>query len=183
GGQYVYVENTDLIDAMSPTEFSPVSFIRTEVYRTDPIRKAATANSVALNMLADRATEQQTITCRIRLPAAQVNLVNAGDAITCRFTHLDMDTPQDLPVVRRNVIPAPGRRDMYDVDLELTTRVSMAGPGGGDGGGGPFVETCDIANVAVVQNAHGSVSSPSSNPHIDIEGASWASPPTPGNLL
>src|SRR4029079_7088756 len=62
-------------------------------------------------------------------------------------------------------------------------RVSMAGPGGGDGGGGPFVDTCDIANVPGVQNAHGSVSSPSSNPHIDIEGASWASPPTPGNLL
>jgi len=179
GGQYVYAENSTVIAAMSPTEFSPDQFIRTEVYRTDRVGRAATANALAQSMLVDRASEKQTITCRIRLPAAQVNLVQAGDRISARFTHLDLDTPEELPVIRRNVIPAPGRRDMYDVDLELSTAISYVGPGGGDPGDSPYQGSCDVDAIALVQGAYDETTESPPNTYT----ATWDSTPTEGNML
>jgi hypothetical protein len=153
GGQYVYGRNLALIDALSPTEFSPVNFLRDAVYTTDRVGKAATANNLLAAQLAARAVEVDTITCSIRVPAAQVNLLMAGDLVDVKFTHLPAyEDFVTVPVIRRNVIPSDGRRDMYDLHLTLSNEIQAVGPGGGDPGDSPYEPvTCDPDNINTVQ--------------------------------
>lgn len=134
-GAFVYGRDEDTIDALSPTEFSPVNFLRDLVYNTDRVGKQATAEALVEQMLVAHSLEQDTITCKVRLPAFQINLLHAGDSVNVKFTHLaGYETDTQVDVVRRNVIPSPGRSDMYDVTLELTNSVSATrGPGGGGG--------------------------------------------------
>jgi hypothetical protein len=161
GGQYVYGRNAALIDALSPTEFSPVNFLRDAVYTTDRVGKVATANALLQNQLAARAVEVDTITCSIRVPAAQVNLLMAGDLVDVKFIHLPAyEDFVTVPVIRRNVIPTDGRRDMYDLHLTLSNEVQAVGPGGGDPGGSPYEPpSCDPADaVPPVNSGHTIVS-------------------------
>lgn len=135
-GGYVYGQRQDTIDTYS----SPGSpFERDLVYRTDRIGRLDTANAVLAQMLADHAIEADTITCTVRLPASQVNLIEAGEWVDVRFSHLPgYEAFTQLPVVRRNVVPVAGRRDRYDLQLEFSTRTPGRGPGGGSPGGFPW---------------------------------------------
>jgi len=139
GGQYVYGRNDALIADLSPTEFSPVNFLRDAVYTTDRVGKLTTAENLLAAQLAARADEIDTITCSIRVPASQVNLLMAGDLVDAKFSHLPgYEDFVTMPVVRRNVIPSDGRRDMYDIHLTLSNEVQSGGPGGGSPGPGPW---------------------------------------------
>jgi hypothetical protein len=142
GGNYVYARNAALIAELSPTEFSPVNFLRDNVKTTDRIGKLTTANSQVAADLAALAVEVDTITCSIRVPASQVNLLMAGDACDVKFSHLpSYEDFVTVPVIRRNVIPTDGRRDMYDLHLTLSNQIQAIGPGGG-AGDGPYVGDC-----------------------------------------
>jgi hypothetical protein len=177
GGQYVYGRNEALIDALSPTEFSPVNFLRDAVYTTDRVGKVATANSLLQAQLAARAVEIDTITCAIRVPASQVNLLMAGDAVDVKFSHLPgYEDFVSVPVIRRNVVPSPGRRDMYDIHLELSNEIQAVGPGGGDPGGSPYEPpTCDPGSATLIDSGHTTISIV---PDIVLP---WT--PTPGNTV
>lgn len=174
GGNYVYTRDEDLI---GPTEFSPDNWLRDEVYRTDRVGLQATAESLAAEMLASRAVEWDTVRVTVRVPAAKCNAIRAGDLLTCRFTHLpgyDPETP--VPVIRRNVVPSPGRRDSYDVSLELSAATSNRGPGAGTGGtpgDGPYTGGCDPSTIEVVQSGFAGAAA------TFTIGAT----PTPGNTL
>jgi len=143
GGNYVYARNAALIAELSPTEFSPVNFLRDAVYTTDRVGKLATANALVQAQLAARAVEVDTITCSIRVPASQVNLLMAGDLVDVKFSHLPgYEDFVTVPVTRRNVIPSDGRRDMYDLHLTLSNEIQAVGPGGGDPGESPYNGEC-----------------------------------------
>lgn len=140
-GSYVYARRQDTIDALSPTEFSPVNFLRDLVYRTDRVGLQATAEALVQDQLVAHSVEQDTITCMVQLPAFQVNLLHAGDSVDVTFTHLPgYETATPVDVIRRNVIPSPGRRDFYDVHLELSNSPSARGPAGGSGDDFPHPE-------------------------------------------
>lgn len=180
-GAYAYGIRQATIDELSPSEFSPDEFQRDEVYSTDRVGKASTAQALINRMLAERAIDRDTISVSIRVPASQVNLIEAGDIINAKFTHLPgYEDGVDLPVIRRNVVPTPGRVDSYDIHLELSGAAKPTGPGGGDPGNFPPPPSeCDIDNVVIVQDKYaGAVESPPS-----VYTATWDSTPTPGNLL
>jgi len=182
GGNYVYARNDLLIAELSPTEFSPVNFLRDAVYTTDRVGKLATANALVQAQLAARAVEVDTITCAIRVPASQVNLLMAGDLVDVKFSHLPgYEDFVTVPVTRRNVIPSDGRRDMYDLHLTLSNEIQAVGPGGGDPGEGPYQASCEIGD-AVLEHSQGVVVAT----EVGITD-SWtftiSSAPTPGNLM
>lgn len=127
-GAYVYRQRAETI-----TDYID----RDVVYRTDRVGIEATAIALADAMLIERSVEKDTITCTIRVPSSRVNHAHAGMWIPCRFTHLpglEAGGGVSLPIIRRNVIPVPGRRDQYDLQLELSTKAPERGPGGGDPG-------------------------------------------------
>lgn len=150
-GAYAYGIRQATIDALSPTVLSPVEFQRDEVYRTDRIGRAETANATIVSMLDQRAEDQTTITVSIRVPAAQVNLIEQGMLVSFKATHLPgYETPVSIPVIRRTVVPTAGRTDMYDLHLELSGSPGTAGPGGGDPG--PFPSQPAECNPLLVQS-------------------------------
>jgi len=183
GGNYVYDRNDALIAELSPTEFSPVNFLRDNVKTTDRIGKLTTAQNTVAADLAAAAVEVDTITCAIRVPASQVNLLMAGDLVDAKFSHLPgYEDFVTMPVTRRNVIPSDGRRDMYDLHLTLSNEINAIGPGGGDPGEGPFTGgSCEIGD-ATLEHWQGVVVAT----QIGITD-SWTftitSAPTPGNLM
>lgn len=83
-------------------------------------------------------------------------------------------------VIRRIVVPTPGMDNLYDVHLELTNKVAIREIDGGSPGDFPPVQQCDADEVTIVQHTHDSVAALGG---FVIEGASWPSPPTAGNLL
>jgi hypothetical protein len=177
GGNYVYGRNAALIAALSPTEFSPVNFLRDAVYTTDRVGKESTANSLLAAQLAARAVEIDKITCAIRVPAAQVNLLMAGDAVDVKFSHLPgYEDFVSVPVIRRNVVPSPGRRDMYDIHLELSNEIQAVGPGGGDPGESPYEPAVCDDTFADTVDSGGFQLDPSGDIVLD-----WT--PTAGNTL
>ena len=123
--------NQATVDALSPTEFSPVEFHRTLVRSTSRIGKLATAEAQVIRDLDFHAEEDVLLSVTLRLPSAVVNECHAGDVITSTFTHIPgHETPTDMVIVRRIVVPVDGRTDMYDVHLELTNQGIERGPGG-----------------------------------------------------
>jgi len=183
GGNYVYARNDALIAELSPTEFSPVNFLRDRVKTSDRIGKLTTANSVVQSDLAAMAVEVDTITVTIRVPASQVNLLMAGDVVDVKFSHLPgYEDFVTVPVTRRNVIPSGGRRDMYDLHLTLSNEIQAVGPGGGDPGEGPFTGgSCEIGDATLEHSQGVAVAT-----QVGITD-SWtftiSSAPTPGNRM
>ena len=184
-GGYVYGRNQDTIDSLSPSEFSPINFLRDQSLTSDRIGTLATANSYVQTYLDQAAEEQETLVVTVRLPAENVNHVEAGDIIEVTFTHLPgFETVQEMPVIRRSVKPSEGQVDYYDVTLELTRAQEIRPNDGGDPDELPTQDPCDIASIALVQGPTvASMASTASNPLVEMHGPSWAAPPTPGNVL
>jgi hypothetical protein len=114
---------------------------RDMVYRTDRVGRLTTAEAQAASQLAAHSTEQDTITCMVRLPSSEVNFLHAGERVEVKFTHLPgYEAFSFVRILRRNVVPTAGRRDRYDVHLELSNRGPESGPGGGDPGDFPLPE-------------------------------------------
>lgn len=129
-----YDRNDALIDALNPSEFS-VEFKRDVVERSDRIGRSSTASSYLQKLLIRHGQETETLKFSVKVPASKVNLAKAGDVITVRFSHLpDFRTDTEVFIIRRNVVPYSGRRDMYLLNLECTNNASGAGTGGGDPG-------------------------------------------------
>jgi hypothetical protein len=167
-GGYVYLQRAETI-----TDFID----RDMVHRTDRIGREATANAVAASMLLAMSVEQDTISCTIRVPSSQVNHARAGMWMDVRFTHLPgLEATTSLPIIRRNVTPVAGRKDRYDIQLELSNKAPERGPGGGDPGEFPPA-TCDPTTGSLVQMGTLAVG--------DGDGVfpTLSSTPTPGNTL
>lgn len=178
-GNYAYGTRQATIDELGATDFSPTGLQRDEVYTTDRVGKLATAQALIARMLEERAIDRDTILTSIRVPASQVNLIEAGDLIDAKYTHLPgYEAGGLLPVIRRNVVPTAGRTDMYDIHLELTGAAKPSAPGGGPGTVFPPVtEECEAADITVIQSGA-----------IDMAAAPTSSfaptiPPTPGSLF
>ena len=174
-GAYAYGIRQATIDELGPSIFSPDGLQRDEVYRTDRVGRLATAQALIQSMLTQRAEDTDTIKVSIRVPAAQVNDALPGDVITVKFTHLPgYETDTDLPIIRRNVVPSPGRVDTYDLHLELSGAGKATGPGGGDPT--PFPQEPVECNPEIIQTATGS----SLGTNVS---AVFADTPTPGNVI
>lgn len=143
---------------------------RDQVYETTRVGKIATAHTQAESFLDDHAGERDSITCIVQLPAASVNLLDAGELVDVRFEHLPGYegagfTP--IRVMRRNVIPTADEQDLYDVHLELSLHGLSRGPGGGDPSG--FPHQAQPPSLVQYKIGEGSII-------LD-------EPPTPGNVL
>lgn len=185
-GGSVFGENTATIDRLSPTPLSPIAFRREFVRRSDQIGRVDTANAIVVADLAGHAIEEDTIVVTIRVPPEQVNDIEAGQRVPyAKFTHLPgYEDGPTINCIRRNVVPPKRRGGWYEIHLELSDKAKFRELDGGDPDDlPPDPVTCDVDDIAVVQSAGGSLVSDDGNPGVDVHGASWPAPPTPGNLL
>lgn len=182
-GGTVYARNQATIDRLSPTPLSPINFLRDFMRRSDQIGLLSTANAVVADDLAGHNTEEDTITVTIRVPAANVNDIEAGQKVTVTFSHLvGYETPTEVNCIKRNVVPTEGRVDMYDVLLELSNKAKLRDLDGGDPDVFPPAQVCDVDNVVLVQSNYDYAT------EVPLPGpfqytATWDSQPTPGNML
>ena len=97
----------------------------------------STARSMADLLLTRDAGENDKLTVNVQLPPASVGLIDAGQRVGVRFTHLPGFDPQVFTrVVSRTIQQTPGNDQLYDVTLELSTHgLSSAGGGGAPGPG------------------------------------------------
>lgn len=175
-GGYVYDRNATLIDALSPTEFSPVNFLRDYVRNSDRIGKASTAASQLQIELDRHSREDIELTCTIQVTAAHVNLIREGDIVNVRFSHIPGFTSSTPTAVKsRQVEPVPQTSDQYFIHLTLTNSAASRGPGGV--GVGVFPTPKCLASL--VQEAEIS----DTNANIVGTGLDLTSTPVPGNLL
>jgi hypothetical protein len=155
-GGAVYGENNTLIDDLSPTSLSPSTFKRDLMISSDRISRLATANAQLATQLDIHADEKDTIICTIRVPNTKVNLINAGDIATVRFSHIPgYETATPLAITRRNVVPTRGVHDSYDIRLEMRNW-GVRSPGGGDAGDTPQQGGCDPQLVGSTELVQGS---------------------------
>jgi hypothetical protein len=105
----------------------------TYTWDSSRIGRAATAAGQVATVLAARAGPEETVTCRLLLPAANVNDILEGQRIQCKFSHLPGLTSYTwMRVIRRAV--AVDESDQYLVQLTLSNKVRPA-LGGGPGTG------------------------------------------------
>jgi hypothetical protein len=93
------------------------------------IGRATTAQHYADLLATQDNAEQDTITVSVRLPAASVNLIRAGQRVQVKFSHLPGYSAAYtyLRCVRRTVKQDEETTDYYNLDLELSTpRISGA---------------------------------------------------------
>lgn len=158
-GGYVYDTRQATIDDIGPSVLSPGGFQRDLVHRTDRIGRLETANTVLADMLLAHSVERDTLLFTVRLPAASVNLVEAGELLTVRFQHLPgYESDTEVVVIRRVVVPTPGTDDQYDVNIEARRTGLSRGPGGGDPGELPRVDACDASSISLLQSSSVNVS-------------------------
>lgn len=94
----------------------------------------ATATGMADSLLSRDSTENDTITVTVRLPAAKVGLIEAGQRISVKFSHLPgYDSFTYARVTRRVTVQVEGVSDQYEVTLTLNDK----GNGNGGGAGAP----------------------------------------------
>jgi hypothetical protein len=104
---------------------------------TDRARTAARASQQVDQYLSKHSGSTDTITCTVRLPAAKVNLLEAGMRVQAKQSHLPGFTNFTWTrVTRRTLILTEGTNEFYDVQLELST-AGLNSVGGGDPGGLP----------------------------------------------
>lgn len=78
------------------------------------------ALELANKMLENSENEYQTVTCTIRIPAAQVNLLAAGMRVNARFTHFQSwETGQYVRVLERTVAQDELSDDFYNVTVKI----------------------------------------------------------------
>jgi hypothetical protein len=139
---------------------------------TDRARTAARASQQVDQFLTKHSGSTDTITCTVRLPAAKVNLLEAGMRVQAKFSHMPGFTSFTWTrVTRRTLILTEGTNEFYDLQLELST-AGLNPVGGGDPGVLPH-QGCS-GPPTIVNDELTSYSAPNS---------SWSFTPTAGNLL
>ena len=140
----------------------------------------ATANSYVQTYLDQAAEEQETLVVTVRLPAENVNHVEAGDIIEVTFTHIPgFETVTEMPVIRRSVKPSEGQVDFYDVTLELTRSQEIRPNDGGSPDDLPQQNPCDVPGAS--RSSSGLRRRAADTPFHYT--ATWDSQPTAGNML
>jgi len=93
------------------------------------IKNAATAASANSRFLKESATEENLISVTLRMRAAYVNLVRAGDRIAGKFTHMAQEgygTSTYFRVLRRRVTQPLNTDNDYDVQLDLSPQEGIS---------------------------------------------------------
>ena len=102
----------------------------------------ATAETFADRILTQRSQEAITVTFTVRLPAAEVGLIDAGHRLGLRFTHLPgFETLAYSRVERKSIVQTEGTPDSYDVTLTCSTYGLTTAIGGGDPGDFPHEDS------------------------------------------
>lgn len=154
--------------------FATYGIHRDAVFSSSRIRSATLAADRAEVFLDNHAGTTDTVVCTARLPASKVNLLEAGQRVSVKFSHLpDFSGFTTTRVSRRTFALTPGTHEFYDVQLELTTKGITSMAGGGDPGGFPKPPTTDPSQVQSKTKA---------NTTID-NGVTLDAAPTAGNLL
>ncbi len=166
-GGYIYRHRQSTHDALG------LGFHREGLFETDRIGNVDTADRHAEQWLDTHSAQKDTVTCVVRLPAAKVNLIEAGHRIQVRFNHLPgFETTTWTRVSRRSFMFTPGTNQFYDVQLELSTK-PIVGAGGGNPGGFPLG---DPAPPALEQFVHHAT-------HTGGTSVTLPAAPTEGDLL
>lgn len=85
------------------------------------VKSAEMAQTQVARMLAENATEDDTVTCSVELPAANVNDIKRGQRVSARFSHLPgYESFFWFRVVKRTVKQIVKTPDRYTLDLELS---------------------------------------------------------------
>lgn len=85
------------------------------------VETPAAATVVANNFLLDNATEDDRITCTIRVAAAQANVVQAGQLVQFKATHLPgYATFQQMRVMQRSIAQSLETDEFYQTQLILS---------------------------------------------------------------
>lgn len=99
------------------------------------IGRLQTAVNQAARYLSIHSVEYDRILCTVLLPSTKVGLIEAGNLLQVRFTHLPGYTDWTWSrVISCDVRLFPSHDEQYELRLEL----SVAPKGGGPGGGGDF---------------------------------------------
>lgn len=109
------------------------TYIRRETTIQRPYTKGvATATAQAEAWLDKHAVETDRITCSIQVPAASVGLIQAGQSIDVKFSHLGFPyiAWTTMRIVSCSPKPTNDVGDFYDVALELVYRPPVAPPEG-----------------------------------------------------
>lgn len=130
----------------------------------------STARARIVTLLERASQEADTITCSIWIEPASVGLIQAGQRLGVRFTHLPgYGTLAYSRVTARTVRQI--RADLYQIDLELNVAGVTAGAGGGGGGEFPHQPPCTSSPVPVRFASYAG------------SAISFATPPPAGSLL
>ena len=115
--------------------FFPSPLLRRGInVENDRVGKRTTATTFANRILARDSVEHVTITCTVRLPSTKVGLIDAGQRISVRFSHLPGFTSFAWTRVERKVVSqTEGDPTNYDVVLTLSTYGIRGGGGTGTG--------------------------------------------------
>jgi hypothetical protein len=101
---------------------------------TDRIGRASTADAIIDQILQQHSVEKGRLRFGVELPSTAVNLLQAGQRVSVRFSNLPgYETATYVRVVRRTVrsLPDPER---YRVEIEATNDIALPAPGGGNPG-------------------------------------------------
>lgn len=129
GNQSIYRTNDTTADTFVARDY---------LYDSSRIMRLATAEANATTFLSLHAIEFDTITCTVQLPPEAVGLIEAGQRIKVRFSHLPGYEDAGgtwMRIVATSLVFTPGSTEFYLLTLELSMR-QLVGSGGGPGGGG-----------------------------------------------
>lgn len=107
---------------------------RDEVVTTSRVGRLATAQSQVAAILDRDSDETDTITCTVLVDSTRIGLIEAGQLIDVRFSHLpgyESATPTRITALEASLYE--DRRDLWLVKLELATWVRGGSPGGDPG--------------------------------------------------
>lgn len=129
GDQWVFHQDAGTALAYADREYK---------YESSRIGRTTTADDNAVRFLADHDHEFDTISATVLLPSSRVGLVEAGQRIQVKFTHL----PGYEDFVWMRIVgldlrfAVGGNTAWYAVTLDLSMKILASFPGGGGGGGG-----------------------------------------------
>jgi hypothetical protein len=137
-GGYVYVTRDE-----TATEFALGG--RDTTLSAPDVKSAAQARARGRRFLTDMATEEDSITTSIIVPAAQLNVVMPGHRIEVRFSHLPGYQDDYVWMRVANKKFRPLNHELYQIDLDLVapapTPPTLPLYGTLNGSGGPFTTT------------------------------------------
>ena len=149
--RYTYANGTVIEDDTSAvTDFFTDNAIGTRGLQVNNSRVglASTARSMAQSLLSRADGENDTITVTVILPRASVGLIDAGQRIGVRFTHLPgYETLTYTRVTSRNIRQHEGTDEHYDVTLELNTHGLSSAGGAGAPPPGDFPHPPSTASI------------------------------------